>query len=187
MDFNTQQAPDKGLMGILRRYIADIIYGANDGIVTTFCVVAGVKGAKLAPLVIIILGVVNLLGDGVSMGASSYLSARVSAATKGVSGYSDPMLHGLVTFLAFIICGAVPLISFVLMPDFSEHQFLISCMLTALTLFLVGSLRVFIVGKGWFKAGLEMLTVGGIAAIIAYGVGHILAQALGETYQGILN
>ncbi len=184
MDLDKNQSLDTGCLGVLRRYIADIIYGANDGIITTFCVVSGVKGAKLAPLVIIILGVVNLLGDGVSMGASSYLSARVGAAAKGKStDYLNPFLHGLVTFLAFIICGAVPLISFVLMPGFSEYQFWISCALTGITLFMVGSLRVLIVGTGWLKGGLEMLTVGSVAAIIAYGVGHIL----GQTYEGMLN
>ncbi len=185
MDLDKHQTLDTGCMGILRRYIADIIYGANDGIITTFCVVTGVKGAKLAPLVIIILGVVNLLGDGVSMGASSYLSARVGAAAKGKSDYLNPFLHGLVTFLAFIICGAVPLISFVLMPGFLEHQFWISCALTGITLFMVGSLRVLMVGTGWLtwlKGGLEMLTVGSVAAMIAYGVGHIL----GQTYEGML-
>lgn len=184
MNFGKKKASDSKFMTVLRRYIADIIYGANDGIVTTFCVVSGVKGAKLAPLVIIILGVVNLAGDGISMGASSYLSARVGATAKGSApGYLDPFLHGLATFLAFIICGAVPLISFVLMPGFLEHQFWISCVLTALTLFLVGSLRVFIVGTGWIKGGLEMLTVGGVAAIIAYGVGHLL----GQTSQGMFS
>lgn len=183
MALGTQQASNTGFMGLLRRYIADIIYGANDGIVTTFCVVAGVKGAALAPLVVIILGLVSLFGDGLSMGASSYLSARVRGAEKGISSYSEPCFHGLATFLSFILCGSIPLISFVFMPGLSEHQFWISCALTALTLFVVGSLRVFIVGSGWFKAGLEMLGVGGLAAILAYGVGHILGQA----YQGMLN
>ncbi len=180
MDLDTPQKEHTGFMGLLRRYIADIIYGANDGIVTTFSIVSGVEGAQLAPLVVIILGVVNLFADGLSMGASSYLSARVGAASKGLpSSYSDPFFHGLATFIAFIICGAVPLISFVLMPGFEKHQFWISCALTALALFLIGSLRVFIVGTGWLKSGLEMLGVGGLAAIIAYGIGHVLGHVLG--------
>ena len=34
---------------VLQHYLGDIIYGANDGIVTTFAVVAGVAGAALSP------------------------------------------------------------------------------------------------------------------------------------------
>ncbi len=57
-------------------YIGDLIYGANDGIVTTFAVVAGAAGAVLSPEVIIILGLANLVADGFSMGASNFLSLR---------------------------------------------------------------------------------------------------------------
>src|SRR3989344_3118884 len=56
-------------------YIGDFVYGANDGIITTFAVVAGASGAALSPWIIIILGLANLLADGLSMGASRFLSA----------------------------------------------------------------------------------------------------------------
>ena len=55
-------------------YLADFVYGANDGIITTFAVVAGAAGAALPAGVIVILGVANLIADGFSMGASSILS-----------------------------------------------------------------------------------------------------------------
>lgn len=58
------------------KYIGDFIYGANDGIITTFAVVAGAVGASLSPVVIIILGFANIFADGISMGASNYLSMR---------------------------------------------------------------------------------------------------------------
>jgi VIT1/CCC1 family predicted Fe2+/Mn2+ transporter len=57
-------------------YIGDIVFGTNDGIVTTFAVVAGVAGASLSPLVVIILGLANLLADGFSMGAGNYLAVK---------------------------------------------------------------------------------------------------------------
>ncbi len=55
-------------------WIGDIVYGGHDGIVTTFAVVAGTAGAGLPAGVIIVLGVANLLADGVSMGAGAFLS-----------------------------------------------------------------------------------------------------------------
>ncbi len=56
--------------------IHDIVYGAHDGIVTTFAVVAGTAGADLGVGIVVILGVANLLADGVSMGAGAFLSSR---------------------------------------------------------------------------------------------------------------
>lgn len=60
----------------LGRYIKDIIYGANDGIITTFAVVAGVAGATLGEVTIIILGLASLIADGFSMAVSSYLGSK---------------------------------------------------------------------------------------------------------------
>jgi len=57
-------------------YLKDFVYGAVDGAITTFAVVAGVAGAKLAPGIIIILGFANLLADGFSMAVSNYLGTR---------------------------------------------------------------------------------------------------------------
>lgn len=58
------------------RYVGDFVYGANDGIITTFAVVAGASGALLPHAVILILGFANLLADGFSMGASNFLGER---------------------------------------------------------------------------------------------------------------
>ena len=58
------------------KYLPDIIFGANDGVITTLAVVSGVVGASLSSTVILILGFANLLADGFSMGVSNVLSRR---------------------------------------------------------------------------------------------------------------
>lgn len=57
-------------------YLRDFVYGAVDGAVTTFAVVAGVAGARLDETVVIILGTANLLADGFSMAVSNFLGSR---------------------------------------------------------------------------------------------------------------
>ena len=57
-------------------YLRDFVYGAIDGTVTTFAVVAGVVGADLQTGIILVLGVANLLADGFSMAISNYLGTR---------------------------------------------------------------------------------------------------------------
>ena len=57
-------------------YIQDIVYGGNDGIITTFAIVAGTVGADMPHYVIIILGLANLLADGFSMGTGNYLALK---------------------------------------------------------------------------------------------------------------
>ena len=60
-------------------YLRDFVYGAIDGAVTTFAVVAGVEGANLSANIVIILGIANLVADGFSMAASNYLGSRAAA------------------------------------------------------------------------------------------------------------
>jgi hypothetical protein len=51
---------------IFRHYLRDLVSGANDGIITTFAVAAGVAGAQLGARTVLILGFANLLADGFS-------------------------------------------------------------------------------------------------------------------------
>src|SRR5215467_13244372 len=62
--------------GPQHNYLRDWIYGGIDGSVTTFAVVTGVVGAQLSPVVIVIMGFANLVGDGFSMAASNFLGTK---------------------------------------------------------------------------------------------------------------
>ena len=62
--------------GPAQNYLRDFIYGAIDGAITTFAIVAGVAGAGLSATVVIVLGLANLLADGFSMAVSNYLGVR---------------------------------------------------------------------------------------------------------------
>lgn len=64
-------------------YLKEIIYGGNDGIVTTFAVVAGFTGAQAGAsiptysfMTVLLFGLANLFADGASMGLGNYLSVR---------------------------------------------------------------------------------------------------------------
>lgn len=63
-----------------------------------------------------------------------------------------------------------------MIPNFVYGRFLLSCVITGIALFLVGSLRIFIEKKRWFLGGIEMLMIGGAVAAIAYGVGFIIKE-----------
>jgi len=56
--------------------VRDFVYGAIDGAVTTFAIVAGVAGANLETRTVLILGFANVLADGFSMAASNYLATK---------------------------------------------------------------------------------------------------------------
>ena len=58
------------------KYVGDLVYGALDGIITTFAVVSGVQGAQMNNSIVLIMGFANLIADGISMGVGNYLSSK---------------------------------------------------------------------------------------------------------------
>jgi vacuolar iron transporter family protein len=89
----------------------------------------------------------------------------------------SPLKNALVTLASFVVFGFIPLVTYViskLVPSLSVDTFILSCILTSLTLFVLGALKVKVTGKNWFKSGLEMLIVGSLAAGAAYGIGILL-------------
>jgi VIT1/CCC1 family predicted Fe2+/Mn2+ transporter len=164
--------PRRGLNHTVRRYLPDIVYGANDGVVTTFAVVSGVVGAALSTKVILILGFANLLADGFSMGASNVLSRRSEARGNALPTLRSATGHGVATFIGFIVAGLVPLLAY-LLPWFDGGRFAAATTLSLATLFAVGAGRAFFTGRGWLVSGLEMLLIGALAGAVAYGVGAL--------------
>lgn len=156
-------------------YVGDMVYGANDGIVTTFAVVAGATGALLSPGVIVILGLANIIADGFSMGASNYLAIQSQQAMeRSKTGFSradaSPFEHGLVTFFAFIIAGFLPLVPY-LFAIGTLNTFLLSSIVSALTFFSIGAARTLLTKDNALTAGMQMLAIGGLASFVAYGIG----------------
>jgi VIT1/CCC1 family predicted Fe2+/Mn2+ transporter len=228
---------DRLSVGPTQSYLRDFVYGAVDGIVTTFAVVSGVAGAGLPSEIIIVLGAANLAGDGFSMAVSNYLGTRTERQlverarqieeqhlaaypegereevrqifqAKGLSGddleqivtvitadrnrWIDTMIreeYGLslagatpwraaaVTFGAFVMLGALPLLPFALEYLWSGSiatPFLISSAITGIAFFLVGAVKGRFVAQAWPRAGIETFIVGGAAAVLAYLVGRVL-------------
>ena len=217
------------------RYIADFVFGANDGIVTTFAVIAGAMGAALSTRVIIILGFTNLVAGAISMGLGNYLGQKsksdyiqkkkkeeewgidnlpeqekleikkiyeelgfkgddlnkaVQITAKNKKGWlklmmymeldlgggesTSPAMHGVYTFIAFVILGLIPVLPFIFF-DSLGIAFIVSLVATVFVLFLVGATRTKITGRNWLKAGLEMLLIGSLAAGAAYLLGDVFA------------
>lgn len=165
------------------KYLAEVIYGANDGIVTTFAVVSGVAGAALNPSIVLILGAANLFADGFSMGMSNYLSRRSEldyehAVRNGMRARLSPPPDGktprrtaLVTFVAFVIAGWAPLVPYIIGLD---TAFVASIAFTGFAFFVVGASRSLVTARHWTINGIEMFVIGMAAASVAYAVGALL-------------
>lgn len=220
-------------------YIQDVVYGGNDGIVTTFAVVAGTVGADLPHYIVIILGLANLFADGTSMATGAYLSLkserdqyfrirkeemeeiekmpdiekeeiRIALERKGFTGkdlesatnvitsdkdvWADtmmmeehgltlesteqPMLHGFMTLISFVLFGAIPLIPYVLGVT-RDQRFTVAIWSTFAALVVLGLTRSYITKERLFRGPFEIVSVGALGAVVAYGIGVLLKDIVG--------
>jgi VIT1/CCC1 family predicted Fe2+/Mn2+ transporter len=170
----------RGLVAIARHYLRDLVYGANDGIITTFAVVASVAGGALSGRAVLIVGAANLLADGLSMGVGNYLGIRSNESAREAQALPEeeasPLRHGAATFLAFVAAGTVPLLPYLGAVD--APRFAISSALTLGMLFAIGAARALVTVDRWWVAGLEMLGLGAAVAAAAYGAGAAAAALL---------
>ena len=165
-------------LGVAQHYIRDVVYGANDGVITTFAVVAGVTEGTLAPVTVLVLGVANLLADRLSMGVGNYLGIRSDERVREAQRLPEyeafPIRHGLATFLAFVAAGAVPLLPYVF-SGLTTNLFATSTVLSLAVLFVVGAARARVGTGSWWAIGLEMLVLGVIFGAVAYYGGAVVS------------
>jgi VIT1/CCC1 family predicted Fe2+/Mn2+ transporter len=83
----------------------------------------------------------------------------------------SPMKAAIMTFVSFVLCGAVPLIPYAILLPKPE---LPSATLAGITFFAIGSLRSRWSPAPWWRTGLETLAIGMLAAAVAYLVGDFL-------------
>jgi VIT1/CCC1 family predicted Fe2+/Mn2+ transporter len=88
----------------------------------------------------------------------------------------SPWIAAISTFTAFVVCGLVPLMPYLLhLPQSLE----ISLAMTATVFFAIGSVKSKWSTTSWWQSGLTTFLVGAIAASLAYMTGVLLKNLLG--------
>ncbi|GKX34910.1 MAG: membrane protein [Rhizobiaceae bacterium MnEN-MB40S] len=87
----------------------------------------------------------------------------------------SPMLSAASTFIAFLICGLVPLMPYLIG---SEDGFVISLVATAVVFFAIGATKATWSPQPWWRSGLETLAIGLAASAVAYAIGYFLKSVV---------
>ena len=83
-----------------------------------------------------------------------------------------PIKNGFVMGISYIIGGIVPLLPYLFLDVHLAITY--SVVITLIGLFILGASITAYTKRPWFKAGLEMLILAGLATLVGYGVGQIM-------------
>ena len=215
--------------------IRDIIFGFNDGLVSTLALVAGLTGALLTNKVIVIAGLAEVAAGAISMGLGAYISSKsqqeyyttqikteryaiskypdmerkeiekiymkkglrgkelkeivdtITANKKrwlnttlqeglGLTGLSkyNPKRIAIIFFLSFIIGAVIPLFPFTAFSVLTSFK--IAIVSSVIAVFIVGAVKTYYTKRNWFKSGIEMVMIAGIATIAAFYIGQLIGS-----------
>ena len=87
----------------------------------------------------------------------------------------NPWVAAGSSFLAFALGALIPLLPFV----FGAQTLLVSAVLSVIGLFVAGVLVSRVTTRSWWFSGLRQLFVGVLAAVVTFGVGHLVGTSLG--------
>jgi len=210
--------------------LREIVFGVEDGIISTLGVLIGIAAGTNERFVVIISGIVVIVVESISMGVGSYLSAKsvrevdknkleeeeteikefsekekrelfemyikdgwsedlanrmVSESSRNKKLFLTEMAHrelhvypekldnplrgGIIMLLSYVVGGTIPLLPYFFLPI--STAILFSIALASLGLFILGSITTKFTKRHWLKAGVEMVLMAGLAALVGYFVG----------------
>ncbi|MBU7013165.1 MAG: VIT1/CCC1 transporter family protein [Theionarchaea archaeon] len=212
--------------------VRDVIFGANDGLVSILALVAGVYGALTESHPILIAGIAGAVAGAISMGAGAYLSSKSEQEvvqketqrkgikkkqtpeeeitelvqfykTKGFKEEAEaiarkvhatmelqaeytvgeevgltseeswpPIKAGILTGLSFAVVSLIPILPFAFMEV--TPAVITAATASVTSLFAVGASKAIFTRKSWVISGLEMMTIGTLAAAATYVIGLVI-------------
>jgi len=150
-------------------YFRNLIFGAEDSLVSTVGVLFGVASTgEYSTRQIIITGLIVIAVEALSMGAGSFLTEESLEEIDGKKFSKDkPYLEGIIMFFSYMIAGFVVLFPYIFIPV--QNAKFVSVAFALVSLYLVGYIP-----RRNYKSGLRMLIIAGLAILVGFIIGEIL-------------
>ena len=171
------------------------VLGANDGLVSNFCLMMGVAGGGARAATILLTGMAGLVGGACSMALGEWLSvtnalelagSQVDVKTADHSedhpasrggAFGDAGSAAALSFLLFALGAMVPLLPFCVLSSRSAMAGSIVVSLAAL--FAIGVATTFFNGRSAMFSGLRQIVIGACAAAVTYFAGRLFGALSG--------
>lgn len=154
-------------------YFRSIMFGLQDGLVSTTGIVAGISAGVSNQAIIILASFVAVSVEASSMAAGQYSSEKAVHQMDKTGKHTDSLMLGAgLMFFSYLGAGLIPIVPFLIFP--ADAARVISISVAMLGLFVIGFFKGKIVEHKAFRSAAEMLIIGGLATAIGLLVGNFL-------------
>src|SRR6266487_669358 len=168
------------------------VFGVSDGLVSNTALVMGIAGSGSSHTVILLAGTAGLLAGSFSMAAGEYVSMAsqremyereialdtLTREELGLdpSGLGSPIYSAISSLLTFAAGALVVILPYLF--GGGTAAFVGAIVLAAGALLGVGAGIGALNGRSPLRSGLRQLFVGGLAALVTFGVGHLIGASV---------
>lgn len=153
-------------------YLRSSLFGFEDALVSTTGMVVGISTGTNNLKFILLAAFVTIAVEAVSMGAGEFLSDEAVHELDKKQRKDNTVTAALIMFLSYVAGGLIPVIPVILLPHI--EGMIGSVTAAFLGLFVLGYVKGKVVRVNKLRSAMEMLIVGGLAAVIGVIVGLIL-------------
>lgn len=156
-------------------YTRNFIFGAEDSLVSTVGLLAGIVAAGVTKKEVIISGIVLICVEAFSMSVGSFLSEKATEESSTEikrSKRSNPLLASVIMFLSYFVCGLIPLFPYFIIA--TGQAFWLSIVASLISLFILGIVSAKILKINIIKNSIRMFLIGGLAICLGVGVGMLI-------------
>jgi len=154
-------------------YLRSLMFGLQDGIVSTTGVVIGISTGISNKEIIVLAALVAVTVEASSMAAGQYSSEKAVHQMDKNGKHTDNLYIGaLIMFVAYLMGGALPIVPTVIFDQpFAKIMAIASAFLG---LFIVGYIKGRLVEHKPLRSAIELFIIGSIATIVGIIVGYLL-------------
>lgn len=154
-------------------YLRSSLFGVEDALVSTTGMIVGLIAASPTKEFILLAALVTIAVEASSMGAGEFLSERaVHQLEKDDLKLGNFVFGGLIMFVSYALAGLIPVLPILFFPLPAAGFITVIC--AFIGLYTLGFIKGKVVKINRNRSGIEMLLVGGLAAIIGIAVGLLL-------------
>lgn len=182
---------DVDMRGIIITHLREIVFGMEDGLVSSLGAVSGIAAATKDPILVLVSGCIIILVESISMAAGTYLSDKTEFQQRRTSllyrlnprhqqtGEFQYATDGAISMgISYMAGGSLVLISYMLLPV--NSALVTSIITTALILFLVGYIKAALTDVSRLRSGFETMFVSLAAAAVGLIIGNLGAGLTGK-------
>lgn len=154
-------------------YLRALLFGLQDGIVSTTGVVVGISTGVSNKAIIILAALVAVSVEASSMAAGQYTSEKAVHQMDRTGRHTDSLLLGsLIMFLAYLAGGSFSIVPTVLIDQPLAR--LVAVASSFVGLFAIGYLKGVLVEGKPLRSAIELFVIGGLATALGLVVGRVL-------------